>query len=86
MWLQLSQIFKKFTEGNARKLAFIFLHDVTKIRTCVVSHVCIHLGACSCDPMYRMRESKSKFELVYQLFIYRAFLSYFVVNTCKNRV
>jgi len=30
MWLQLSQILKKFTEGNARKLAFIFTHDVTK--------------------------------------------------------
>ena len=25
-WLQLSQIWKKFTEGNGRKTAFIFLH------------------------------------------------------------
>ena len=30
MWLQLSQILKEFTEGNARKLAFIFTRDVTK--------------------------------------------------------
>jgi len=26
MWLQLSQVLKKFTEGNERKPAFIFLH------------------------------------------------------------
>ena len=32
MWLQLSQIKKKFTEGNARKPAFIYYADVTKIR------------------------------------------------------
>ena len=32
MWLQLSQIKKKFTEANARNLAFIFLRDVTKNR------------------------------------------------------
>ena len=29
MWLQLSQILKEFTEGNARKLALIFTRDVT---------------------------------------------------------
>ena len=46
MWLQMSQILKKFTEGNVRKLAFIFTRDVTKIRkTRVVSGVGIHLGA-----------------------------------------
>ena len=70
MWLQLTQIKKIFTKGNARKLAFIFSHDVTKIRkTCVVSRVGFHLGARSCDAMYRMRESKSKLELFYRLFI-----------------
>ena len=31
MWLQLSQVLKKFTEGNKRKPAFIFYADVTKI-------------------------------------------------------
>ena len=37
MWLQLSQVLKKFTEGNGRKPAFIFYVDVTKIqKTCVV--------------------------------------------------
>jgi len=46
MWLQLSQILKEFTEGNARKLAFIFTRDVTKIRKArVISRVGIHLGA-----------------------------------------
>ena len=32
MWLQLSQVLKKFTEGNGRKPAFIFYTDVTKIQ------------------------------------------------------
>ena len=32
MWLQLSQVLKKFTEGNGRKQAFIFYADVTKIQ------------------------------------------------------
>ena len=32
MWLQLSQVLKKFTGGNGRKLAFIFYADVTKIQ------------------------------------------------------
>ena len=69
MWLQLSHILKEFTEGNARKLAFIFTRDVTKIRkTRVVSRVGIHLGARSCHAMYRMRKSKSKLELFYRLF------------------
>ena len=86
MWLQLSQIKKEFTEGNVRKLAFIFARDVTKIRkTRVVSRVGIHLGARSRDAMYRMRESKSKLELFYRLFI-ELFLSYFVINTCLNGV
>jgi len=75
MWLQLSQILKRFTEENARKLAFIFYHDVTKIRkTRVVSCVGFHLGARSCDAMYRMRESMSKLELFYQ-----SFLEFFVI-------
>jgi len=70
MWLQLSQILKKFAEGNARNLAFIFSHDVTKIRkTRVVSRVGFHLGARSCDAKYRMLETKSKLELFYLLFI-----------------
>ena len=61
MWLQLSQILKKFTEGNARNLAFIFLRDVTKFgKTRVASRVGIHFGARLCDAMYRVRESKSK--------------------------
>ena len=43
MWLQLSQIQKRFTEGNARELAFIFYRDVTKIRkTREVSRVGFH--------------------------------------------
>jgi len=68
MWLQMSQILKKFTEGNARTLAFIFTRDVTKIRkTRVASRVGICLGARSCHAMYRMRESKSKLELFYRL-------------------
>ena len=32
MWLQLSQVLKKFTEGNGRKPAFIFYADVPKIQ------------------------------------------------------
>ena len=53
-----------------RKLAFIFARDVTKIRkTRMVSRVGTHLGARSGDAMYRMRESKSKLELFYWLFI-----------------
>ena len=32
MWLQLSRVLKKFTEGNGRKPAFIFYADVTKIQ------------------------------------------------------
>ena len=64
MWLQLSQILKKFTEGNARNLAFIFSRYVTKIRrTRVVSRVGVHFGARSCDAMYRVRQSNSKLEL-----------------------
>ena len=55
---------KKFTEGNARNLAFIFLRDATEIgKTRVASRVGIHFGARSCDAMYRVRESKSKLEL-----------------------
>ena len=46
MWLQLSQVLKKFTEGNGRKPAFIFYADVTKIqKTRVVQalRVSLHL-------------------------------------------
>ena len=32
MWLQLSQVLKKITEGNGRKPAFIFYAAVTKIK------------------------------------------------------
>ena len=88
MWLQLSQILKEFTEGNARKLALIFTRDVTKIRkTRVASRVSIHLGARSCHAMYRMRESKSKLELFHRLF--RDFCHIFLalgLNTCLSRV
>ena len=64
MWLQLSQILKIFTEGNARNLAFIFSCDVTKIiKTRVVLRMGIHFGAHSCDAVYHMRENKSKLEL-----------------------
>ena len=38
MWLQLSQILKKFTQGNARKPAFIYYADVIKIRKTRVGH------------------------------------------------
>ena len=38
MWLQLSQILKKFTEGYARKPAFIYYTDVTKISKTRVGH------------------------------------------------
>jgi len=70
MWLKLSQIYKRLTEGNARKLAVIFYRDITKIRkTRVVARVGFHLGARSCDVMYRMQESKSKLELFHRLFI-----------------
>ena len=89
MWLQLSQILKRFTEGNARKLAFIFSCDVTKIRKIrVVLRVGFHLGARSCDAMYRIRESKSKLELFYRLFI-EFFVILFLalgLNTCLNGV
>ena len=87
MWLQLSQILKISTEGNARNSAFIFSHDVTKIRkTCVVSRVGFHLGARSCDTMYRMPESKSKLELFYWLFIEFYVIPFLVLglNTCFN--
>ena len=33
-----------------------------------MSRVVIHLGARSCDAMYRVQESKSKLELFYRLF------------------
>ena len=70
MWLQLSQIWKRYTEGLARKLAFIFSCDVTKVRkTRVVARVGFHLGARSCDATYCTRESKSKLELFYRLSI-----------------
>ena len=89
MWLQLSQIKKKFTEGNARKLAFIFSRDVTKIRkTRVVSRVGIPLGARSCATMYRKRESKIKLALFYRLFT-EFFCHVFLAlgfNTCLNGV
>ena len=42
----------------------------------------------SCDAMYRMRESKSKLELFYQLFI-EFFVIHFLalgLNTCLNGI
>ena len=51
---------KKITEGNTRKLAFIFVGDVTKIRkTRVVLRVGTHLGTRSGDAMYPMRDKNS---------------------------
>ena len=46
MWLQLSQVLKKFTEGNGRKPAFFFYADVTKIQKTRVAQglrVSLHL-------------------------------------------
>ena len=72
MWLQLSQIKKKFNKGNARKPAFIYYTDVTKIRKTCVGHTCpclvIHLSTRSYDAMYRVREGKRKLEPFYRLF------------------
>ena len=39
MWLQLSQVLKKFTEGNGRKPAFIFYADVTKALRASLLHL-----------------------------------------------
>ena len=82
MWL------KRFTEGIARKLAFIFSRDVTKIRkTRVVSRVSFHFGARSCNAMYRMRESKSKLEFFYRLLFIFVILSLNLgLNTYLNGV
>ena len=64
MWLQLSQIRKKkFTEGNARKPAFIYYADVTKNqKNARGTRVVIHLSTHSHDAIYRVREGKSKLE------------------------
>ena len=49
MWLQLSQVLKKFTEGNGRKPAFIFYADVTKIqKTRVVQFYARVFSTCAC--------------------------------------
>ena len=49
MWLQLSQVLKKFTEGNGRKPAFIFYADVTKIKkTRVVQVYARVFSTCAC--------------------------------------
>jgi len=62
--------FKKIHRRKREKIFFFFSRDVTKIRkTRMVSRVGIPLGARSGDAMYRMRESKSKLELSYRLFI-----------------
>ena len=74
MWLQLSQILKKFTEGNARKPAFIYDADVTKITR--GTPVVINLSTRSYDAMYLVREGKSKLEPFYRLFR-ELFLTYF---------
>ena len=65
MWLQLSQIKKKFTEGNARKPAFIYYADVTEKKNqknTRGTRVAIHLSTNLYDAMYRVREGKSKLE------------------------
>jgi len=54
----------------------------------VVSRVGFHLGARSCDVMYRMRESESKLELFHRLFL-EFFCHPFLalgLNTCLNGV
>ena len=61
MWLQLSQVLKKFTEGNGRKQAFIFYADVTKIqKTRVVQalRVSLHL---------RMRTASENLRLSFEV-------------------
>ena len=69
MWLQLSQILKKFTTGNARKPTFIYYADVTKIRKTRVGHAWVtHLSTRSYDAMYRVQEGKSKLEPFFWLF------------------
>ena len=57
MWLQLKKKKKKFTVGNARKPAFIYLRRVV-----------IHLSTRPYDAMYREREGKSKLKPFYRLF------------------
>jgi len=77
MWLQLSQIFKSFHRRKRKKISIIFSHDVTKIRkTRMVSRVGFHLGARSCDAMYRLIPA-----------IYRVFCHPFLapgLNTCLD--
>ena len=67
MWLELSQIKKNSPKGT-RENKYLFGHaDVTKIRkTRAVLRVVIHLGARSCDAIYRVRESKSILEFFYR--------------------
>ena len=53
----------------------------------LIAHA-LYLSARSCDAMYRVRESKSKFELFYRMFI-KLFCHMFLalgLNTCLNRV
>ena len=69
MWLQLSQILKKFTEGNARKSAFFLLRWRHKNqKNTRGTRVVIHLSTHSYDAMYCVREGKSKLEPFYRLF------------------
>ena len=48
----------------------------------------LYLSARSCDAMYRVRESKSKLELFYRMFIKLLFHNFLVLglNTCLNGV
>ena len=89
MWLVLSQIKKNSPKGTRENKHLFGYADVTKIRkTRVVSRVVIHLGARLCDAMYRVRESKSKLELFYRLFI-ELFCHIFLalgLNACLNGV
>jgi len=64
-----------------QRLAFTTLDENS------IAHA-LYLSAHSCDAMYRVRESKSKLGLFYQLFIelFRHILLALGLNTCLNGV
>ena len=55
MWLQLSQVKKKFVDGNMS--FYLVTLTFTKVRKI---HVVIYLNTWSCDTMYRVRNQISK--------------------------
>ena len=72
-------------------VGFRAILDQRKVSTTLdenwIAHV-LYLSARSCDAMFRVRESESKLELFYRVFI-KLFLPYFFalgLNTCLNRV